>query len=123
MANNFRMINFAAEPNSAGTPYIMYEAGSGVTAIVLGLVLSNIHTSQVTATVRLVSTTGRRGGATGSLVSNGTSIIVKDAPIPVGSSLELMAGNKVVLEVDDQVTIDCSVADKLSGTLSIMEIT
>ena len=123
MANNFRMINFAAEPNSAGTPYIMYEAGSGVTAIVLGLVLSNIHTSQVTATVRLVSTTGSRGGATGSLVSNGTSIIVKDAPIPVGSSLELMAGNKVVLEVDDQVTIDCYVADKLSGTLSIMEIT
>ncbi len=123
MANNFRMINFAAEPNSAGTPYIMYEAGSGVTAIVLGLVLSNIHTSQVTATVRLVSSTGSRGGATESLVSNGTSIIVKDAPIPVGSSLELMAGNKVVLEVDDQLTIDCSVADKLSGTLSIMEIT
>ena len=123
MANNFRMINFAAEPNSAGTPYIMYEAGSGVTAIVLGLVLANIHTSQVTATVRLVSGTTNRGGATESLVSNGTSIIVKDAPIPVGSSLELMAGNKVVLEVDDQITIDCSVADKLSGTLSIMEIT
>tara|TARA_R100000149_G_C5764266_1_gene67750 strand:+ start:51 stop:422 length:372 start_codon:yes stop_codon:yes gene_type:complete len=123
MANNFRMINFAAEPAVSGTPYVMYEAGSGVTAIVLGLVLANIHTSQVTATVRLVSGTTNRGGATESLVSNGTSIIVKDAPIPVGSSLELMAGNKVVLEVDDQITIDCSVADKLSGTLSIMEIT
>ena len=123
MANNFRMINFAEEPNSSGTPYVMYEAGSGVTAIVIGLVLANIHTSQVTATVRLVSGTTNRGGATESLVSNGTSIIVKDAPIPVGSSLELMAGNKVVLEVDDQLTIDCSVADKLSGTLSIMEIT
>ena len=123
MANNFRMVNFAAEPNAAGTEYIMYEAGSGVTAIVLGLVLSNIHTSQVTATVNLVSTTGSRGGATGSLVSNGTSVIVKDIPIPVGSSVELMAGNKVVLEVDDQIDIDCSVADKLSGTLSIMEIT
>ena len=117
------MINFAAEPAVSGTPYVMYEAGSGVTAIVLGLVLANIHTSQVTATVRLVSGTTNRGGATESLVSNGTSIIVKDAPIPVGSSLELMAGNKVVLEVDDQITIDCSVADKLSGTLSIMEIT
>ena len=116
------MVNFAAEPNSAGTPYIMYEAGSGVTAIVLGLILSNIHTAQVTTTVRIVSTTGSRGGATESLVSNGTSIIVKDAPIPTGSSLELMAGNKVVLEEDDQLTIDCSVADKLSGTLSIMEI-
>jgi hypothetical protein len=123
MANTFRMVNFAAEPNSAGTPYVMYEAGSGVTAIVLGLILSNINTAQVTTTVRIVSTTANRGGATGSLVSNGTSIIVKDAPIPTGSSLELMAGNKVVLEVDDQLTIDCSVADKLSGTLSIMEIT
>ena len=123
MANTFRMVNFAAEPTSAGTPYVMYEAGSGVTAIVLGLILSNIHTAQVTTTVRIVSTTANRGGATGSLVSNGTSIIVKDAPIPTGSSLELMAGNKVVLEVDDQLTIDCSVADKLSGTLSIMEIT
>ena len=123
MANTFRMVNFAAEPNSAGTPYVMYEAGSGVTAIVLGLILSNIHTAQVTTTVRIVSTTANRGGATGSLVSNGTSIIVKDAPIPTGSSLELMAGNKVVLEVDDQLTIDCSVADKLSGTLSILEIT
>ena len=123
MANTFRMVNFAAEPNSSGTPYVMYEAGSGVTAIVLGLILSNINTAQVTTTVRIVSTTANRGGATGSLVSNGTSIIVKDAPIPTGSSLELMAGNKVVLEVDDQLTIDCSVADKLSGTLSIMEIT
>ena len=123
MANTFRMVNFAAEPNSAGTPYVMYEAGSGVTSIVLGLILSNIHTAQVTTTVRIVSTTSSRGGATESLVSNGTSIIVKDAPIPTGSSLELMAGNKVVLEVDDQITIDCSVADKLSGTLSIMEIT
>ena len=73
------------------------------------------------ATVRLVSDTASRGG-TGS-TANGTSIIVKDAPIPVGSSLELMAGNKVVLETTDQITIDCSVADKLSGTLSIMEIT
>jgi len=123
MANNFRMVNFAAEPASTSSPYIMYEAGSGVTAIVLGLVLANIHTSQVTATVRLVSGTSNRGGATESLVANGTSIIVKDAPIPVGSSLELMAGNKVVLEVDDQITINCSVADMLSGTLSIMEIT
>ena len=123
MANTFKVVTFAAEPNASGTPYVMYTAGSGVTTVVLGLLLSNIHTSQVTATVRLVSDTGSRGGATGSLVANGTSIIIKDAPIPVGSSLELMAGNKVVLETTDQITIDCSVADKLSGTLSIMEIT
>ena len=32
-------------------------------------------------------------------------------------------GGKVVLETTDYLNIDCSVADKLSGTLSIMEIT
>ena len=121
MANTFKVVNFAAEPASAGTPYVMYTAGSGVTAIVLGLILSNIHTSQVTASVRLVSDTADR--AVTNNTANGTSIIIKDVPIPVGSSLEIMSGNKFVLETTDQITVDCSVADKLSGTLSIMEIT
>ena len=49
--------------------------------------------------------------------------MVKDAPIPVGSSLELLTGGKVILEATDVLRVDCSVADKLSGTLSIMEIT
>ena len=48
---------------------------------------------------------------------------MKDAPIPVGSSLELLTGGKVILETGDALRVDCSVADKLSGTLSIMEIT
>ena len=121
MANTFKVVNFAAEPASAGTPYVMYTAGTGVTTVVLGLILTNIHTAQVTADVRLVSTTSNRGGNNN--VSNGTSIVVNGAPIPVGSSLELLAGNKVILETGDKLSIDCSVADKLSGTLSIMEIT
>ena len=121
MANTFKVVNFAAEPASAGTPYVMYTAADDTTTVVLGLILSNIHTSQVTATVRLVSDTSNR--AVTNNTANGTSLVVKDAAIPVGSSLELMSGNKVVLETTDQITIDCSVADKLSGTLSIMEIT
>jgi len=121
MANTFKTVTFAAEPNASGTPYVMYTVAGSTTTVVLGLVLANIHTAQVTATVRLVSDTANR--AVTNNTANGTSIIVKDAPIPVGGALELMAGNKVVLETTDQVTIDCSVADKLSGTLSIMEIT
>jgi hypothetical protein len=121
MANTFKVINFAAEPASAGTPYVMYTAGSGVTTVVLGLILSNIDSTQRTASVRLVSDTANR--AVTNNTANGTSLIIKDVPIPAGSSLELMSGNKVVLETTDQITIDCDVADKLSGTLSIMEIT
>ena len=121
MANTFKTVTFAAEPNASGTPYVMYTVAGSTTTVVLGLVLANIHTAQVTATVRLVSDTANR--AVTNNTANGTSIIVKDAPIPVGGALELLSGNKVVLETTDQITIDCSVADKLSGTLSIMEIT
>ena len=118
MANTFKVVTFAAEPNSAGSPYTVYTTPGSTTTIILGLVLSNIHTSQITTEVELVSTTSGGGRA----AQNGTSFIIKDAPIPVGSSLELLAGNKVVLETGDLIRVDCSVADKLSGTLSIMDI-
>jgi len=49
--------------------------------------------------------------------------VVKNAPIPVGGSLEIMGGNKIILEASDIIKVDCSVADKISATLSIMEIT
>ena len=121
MANTFKTITFAAEPASAGTPYVMYTAASSTTTVVLGLVLANIHTTAVTADVQLVSDTANRNGANN--VANGTSQLVKDVSIPSGSSLELLSGGKVVLEAGDKIQIDCSVADKISGTLSIMEIT
>ena len=99
----------------------MYTVAGSTTTVVLGLVLTNIHSSAVTAEVELVSDTGSRGGANN--VTNGTSFLVKDVNIPAGSSLEVLTGGKVVMETTDYLNIDCSVADKLSGTLSIMEIT
>ena len=121
MANTFMVVSFAAEPNSAGTAYKMYTCGSSTTTVVLGLILTNIHSSAVTAKVELVSDTGNRGGNND--VANGTSFLVKDVTIPAGTSLEILSGGKVILETTDAIRIDCSVADKISGTLSIMEIT
>ena len=121
MANTFKVVTFAAEPASAGTAYKMYTCASSTTTVVLGLILTNIHSTAVTAEVELVSDTGNRGGNND--VTNGTSFLIKDVTIPAGSSLEILSGGKVVLEASDELKIDCSVADKLSGTLSIMEIT
>ena len=121
MANTFKVVTFAAEPASAGTPYKMYTVAGSTTTVILGLILTNIHTSSVTVEVELVSDTANRGGAND--VANGTSFLVKDVSIPSGSSLELLTGGKVVLETTDEIKIDCSVADKVSGSLSIMEIT
>ncbi len=120
MANTFKVVTFAAEPASAGTPYKMYTTASSTTTVILGLILTNIHTSAVTVEVELVSDTANRNGANN--VANGTAFLVKDVSIPAGSSLELLSGGKVVMEATDEIKIDCSVADKVSGTLSIMEI-
>ena len=121
MANTFKVVTFAAEPNVAATPYKMYTVAASTTTVVLGLILTNIHTSAVTVEVELVSDTANRGGAND--VANGTSFLVQDVSIPQGSSLELLTGGKVVLETTDEIKIDCSIADKISGSLSIMEIT
>jgi uncharacterized membrane protein len=121
MANTFKTVTFAAEPASAGTPYVMYTVAGSTTTVVLGLILTNLHTSAVTVEVELVSDTANRNGANN--VANGTSFLVKNVTIPAGSSLELLSGGKVVLETTDVLRVDCSVADKVSGTLSIMEIT
>ena len=121
MANTFKVVTIEPEPASAGTAYTMYTVAGSTTTVILGLVLSNIHTSAVTVEVELHSDTANRGGANN--VTNGISYLVKDVTIPAGSSLELLSGGKVVMETTDVLKIDCSVADKVSGTLSIMEIT
>ena len=121
MANTFKTVTFAAEPASAGTAYTMYTVASSTTTIIVGLILTNLHSSAVTVEVELVSDTANRNGANN--VANGTAFLVKDVSIPAGSSLELLSGGKVVMETTDVLKIDCSVADKISGTLSVMEIT
>jgi len=113
MANTFKLKNNAVMPSSAGTPDTLYTVPSSTTTIILGLMLCNVHTSQVTASVTVIDSSN----------SNETSHVIKDIPIPVGSSYEVMAGNKIVLETTDIIKVDCSVADKISATMSIMEIT
>ena len=113
MANTFKLKNNAVMPSSAGTPDTLYTVPSSTTTVVIGLTLANVHTSQVTASVTVVDTSN----------SSETTHVIKDAPIPVGGSLEIMSGNKIILEATDIIKVDCSVADKVSVTMSYMEIT
>ena len=96
----------------AGTSDALYTVPGSTTTIILGLTLCNIHTAQVLATVEIVDTS-----------ASVTSTVIKNAPIPVGGSLEIMSGNKIVVETTDVVKVSSSVADKISATMSIMEIT
>ena len=49
--------------------------------------------------------------------------LLKNAPIPQGSSLEFMGGNKVVLETGDTLTADSDTNNSIDASLTIMEIT
>ena len=118
MANTFKVVSHDVMPASAGTPEALYTTPGSTTTVIIGLTVANIHTAQVTASVKLVSDTS--GG--GRTATNTTTFLAKDIPIPVGSSVTPIVG-KVVLETTDVIQIDCSVTDKVSITMSIMEIT
>ena len=116
MANTFKVKTNGAMPASAGTPLTLYTVPSATTTVVIGLVLCNIHTTSVTASVQLVSDTS-------DTETNETVFVAKDVSIPAGSSLELLTGGKVVVQTTDVLKIDCSVSAKIDATLSILEIT
>ena len=116
MANTFKIKTNDAMPTSAGTPLTLYTVPGSTTAVVLGLMLCNVDTSQRLVDVHIESDTS-------DTETNANVHAIKDAPIPAGSTLEVMAGNKVVLQATDVLKIDCDVAAKIDATLSIMEIT
>ena len=116
MANTFKIKTNAAMPATAWSPLTLYTCPGSTSTVVLGLLLCNIDTSQRTVDVKIESDTN-------DTETNETVFLVKDAPVPAGSTLELLAGNKVVLQATDVMKIDCDVAAKIDATLSIMEIT
>ena len=120
MANTFKTVT-AAGITSEEQIYV--AGGSVVATILLGVMVANTTTSQVTVSVKLVSDTASRTHSGTNGGANNTVHLIKNAPVPVGSSLELLAGNKIVLETTDTITAKSDVANSLDVALTIMEIT
>tara|TARA_R100000231_G_C5319589_1_gene163021 strand:+ start:1125 stop:1478 length:354 start_codon:yes stop_codon:yes gene_type:complete len=117
MPNTFKLITRDVAPASAGTPETIYTVQTGSTIVMLGLTLSNVHTAQVTASVTLESTTTQTNQT-----QNTTAHLIKDVAIPADSMLSPLEG-KINMNVGDIIKVDCSLADKISVTMSYMEIT
>ena len=94
---------------SANAFATVYTCPTGTTTVVLSINLCNITSSQINAKIRLV------GDETGHLGFN--------IPIPAQSAFEFMAGNKVVLETADTLTVNSDTNNSIDATLTIMEIT
>jgi len=115
MANTFKTVTKAGVTSED----VIYTVASSTTTVVLGLMLGNTTTGQITATVTLNSDTSARAGANNE--ANQAVELLTNAPIPAGSSLEMLSGNKVVLETTDEIKVTATGATDVA--LSIMEIT
>ena len=113
MANTFKL---KTDANNTTSLSAVYTVPSSTTAIVIGCTLSNTSASAITADVKIVTDSSSGENAD-------DVYIVKGAPIPQGGSLEVMSGNKIVLEASDALQALSSASNALAVVLSIMEIT
>ena len=115
MANTFKVVTKAGVTSAD----VIYTVAGSTTTVILGLILGNTTSSQVTSTVTLGTDTGSRAGANNE--NNQDVELITSAPIPSGSSLQLLAANKVIMETTDTLSVTATGATDVC--LSIMEIT
>ena len=117
MANDFK--RFCVPNVSASSNATIYAVPAGASSaalesIVIGITMANKTSSGITASIFIDNEDG----------SNDV-FIVKDATIPAGAALEVMSGNKLVLQNDgtngDNLEALASVANSLDVTVSVLE--
>ena len=75
----------------------VYTAPADKDSIILELDVANTTSSSITASVEMYDAT-----------DTSYAHIVKDAPVPSGSSLQVISGQKVILERGDKVCVTAS---------------
>tara|TARA_B100000497_G_scaffold127591_1_gene169931 strand:- start:99 stop:443 length:345 start_codon:yes stop_codon:yes gene_type:complete len=111
MANNFKNAFATSVSTNSGSPTDVYTAnnGSACNSILIELDVSNTGTSAVQISILVRDSS-----------ANASYHIVKNAPLPVGSSLKVVSGQKVVLNGDDKVQIYAT-ANTVDVVASILE--
>ena len=117
MANDFIRICTPDISNSSNSTIYAVPAGAGSSAlesIVIGITMANKTSSGVTASIFIDNEDGTND-----------VFIVKDASIPAGASLEVMSGNKLVLQNDgsnaDNLEALASAANSVDVTVSVLQ--
>ena len=115
MANTFKLITKAGVTSAD----VIYTVASSTTTVILGLMLGNTTSSSVNGSVTIETDTANRSGNNDE--ANQNVELLTTTAIPGNSTLELLGGNKVVMETTDVLKVTGSGA--LDVTLSVMEIT
>jgi len=108
MANAFRL----KTKNNIGVSTVgIYTVPSSTTTTIIGLTLANTSGGSINVGVGIT-----RSGAD-------NVNIVKNVPIPQGSTLEVMQGNKIIMETTDTLTVVSDTNSSLDASASILEMT
>ena len=97
MANDFKGVQ-SVNVTAVTT---VYTAPASKDSIILELDIANTTAAAVTASVEVLDSSANSGAGT-------DAYIVKDAPIPAGSSLQVISGQKVILETGDSIRVTAS---------------
>jgi hypothetical protein len=108
MANVFKL---KTKANVGVTTTDVYTVPAATTTTVIGITLANTSGSSINVGVGI------------SRVSSDSVKLLKDAPIPQGSTLEFMQGNKIVLEATDTLTVVSDTTSSLDASVTILELT
>ena len=111
MANAFKTFTAQNIDTSSGKA-ILYTCPANTETTIIGLNIANILSVSITVTVELLD-----GGST-------ITHVVKDAIVPVGSSLVAVGGpQKIVMNATDVLKVYGSQANCCDAVLSVLEIT
>ena len=112
MANTFKSdtkTNVVTDAVSSTNTNIV-TAGGSATLVLLSILISN--------------KTGASAQVDVFLVTGGDDVhLIRNAPVPSGSSLELISGSKIIMEANDILRVRAGTASALDVTVSYLEQT
>lgn len=113
MANTFRMDTKSSLVTDAvsNTTTNVLTAGASSTLILLSILVSNKTGSSANVDIYLVTTTGD------------DIYLIRNAPVPAGSSLEMISGSKVVMESSDILRARADTSSALDISVSYLDQT
>jgi hypothetical protein len=108
MANVFRL---KTKANIGVTTVSVYTVPVATSTTVIGITLANTSGSGINVGVGITRTGADNVN------------LLKNVPVPQGSTLEFMQGNKIVLEATDTLTVISDTNSSLDVALTILEMT
>ena len=108
MANTFK-IDTKSSVSTSGSNVV--TAGGSATLVILSILIANKTAASAQVDVFVNKNSGD------------DVFLIKNAPVPAGSSLEIISGSKIILESSDILQITSDTASALDAAVSYLEQT